>query len=56
MRIAKPSTSAATAACILLLGAASGAHAAEDRQSVEVLQDTVVNLLQALVAKGVITK
>jgi len=56
MRTAKPSTSAATAACILLLGCASGAHAAEDRQSVEVLQDTVVNLLRALVAKGVITK
>jgi hypothetical protein len=56
MRIAKPSTSAATAACILLLGSASGAHGAQDRQSVEVLQDTVVNLLQALVVKGVITK
>lgn len=58
MHTARPSSSVATAACILLLGAAApgAAHAAADRQSVEVLQDTVVNLLQALVAKGVITK
>ena len=58
MRTAKPSSSAATAACILLLGSAASpaAQAAGDRQSVEVLQDTVINLLQALVAKGVITK
>jgi hypothetical protein len=58
MRIAKSSTAAATAACVLLLGsvASQAARSAEDRQSVEVLQDTVVNLLQALVAKGVITK
>lgn len=58
MRTVKPSTAAATAACVLLLGsvASQTARSAEDRQSVEVLQDTVVNLLQALVAKGVITK
>jgi len=58
MRTAKPSSSAASAACLLLLGSAASPamQAAEDRQSLEVLQDTVINLLQALVAKGVITK
>src|SRR5579885_1181426 len=58
MRTAKPSSSAASAACLLLLGSAASPamQAAEDRQSLEVLQDTVINLLKALVAKGVITK
>ena len=50
---------APAAACALLaaLGTAP-AHAASDqqRQSVEVLQDTVINLLQALVQRGVITQ
>src|ERR1700734_2196867 len=53
----------APAACAALLGALGAlgtgpAQAAEDpqRQSVEVLQDTVINLLQALVQRGVITQ
>src|ERR1700677_4900641 len=52
---------APAAACAALLGAlgalgAAPAQAASDpqRQSVEVLQDTVINLLQALVQRGVI--
>ena len=51
---------APAAACAALLGAfgAAPAQAASDpqRQSVEVLQDTVINLLQALVQRGVITQ
>jgi hypothetical protein len=51
---------APAAACAALLGlvGAAPAHAAADpqRQSVEVLQDTVINLLQALVQRGVITQ
>ena len=48
---------AACAALVGMLGAAQ-AQAASDqqRQSVEVLQDTVINLLQALVQRGVITQ
>jgi hypothetical protein len=52
---------APAAACAAVLGAlgAAPAQAASDqqqRQSVEVLQDTVINLLQALVQRGVITQ
>lgn len=51
---------AAAAGYTALLGmlCAAPAHAASDqqRQSVEVLQDTVINLLQALVQRGVITQ
>jgi hypothetical protein len=52
---------APAAACAAVLSAfgAAPAHAASDqqqRQSVEVLQDTVINLLQALVQRGVITQ
>ena len=50
---------AACATLLAMLGTAP-AHAAADqqqqRQSVEVLQDTVINLLQALVQRGVITQ
>lgn len=53
-------TIAPAAACMALLGTLGTAHAdtASDpqRQSVEVLQDTVINLLQALVQRGVITQ
>lgn len=58
MRTTRTSTSVAAAASAVLLGtfAAQPAWAAADQQSVQVLQDTVINILQALVAKGVITK
>jgi hypothetical protein len=50
----------AAGACAVLLSAVgtAPAQAASDqqRQSVEVLQDTVINLLQALVQRGVITQ
>ncbi len=44
--------------CVMLIGAlgAVPAEAASDQQSVEVLRDTVINLLQALVQQGVITR
>lgn len=45
------------AALVGVLGAAQAQAAADpQRQSVEVLQDTVINLLQALVQRGVITQ
>lgn len=58
MRTTRTSNSVAAAVCTVLLGslAATPALAAADQQSVQVLQDTVINLLQALVAKGVITR
>ena len=56
----KTTTALAGAACAALLGAlgSAPAQAASDQkqQSVEVLQDTVINLLQALVQRGVITQ
>jgi hypothetical protein len=51
--------SVAATACAALLGItlyAQPAQAASDQQSVEVLRDTVINLLQALVQRGVITR
>ncbi len=58
MRTTRTSNTVAAAVCTALLGSLSSAPAlaASDQQSVQVLQDTVINLLQALVAKGVITK
>lgn len=55
------SAGVAAAACVVLLGwlYTAPAHAAsnqQDKQSVEVLRDTVINLLQALVQQGVITR
>lgn len=53
--------SAAAAGCVMLLGSlysgpAEAASDQQDKQSVEVLRDTVINLLQALVQQGVITR
>ena len=52
--------SAAATACVVLgslyAGPADAASDQQDKQSVEVLRDTVINLLQALVQQGVITR
>jgi hypothetical protein len=46
----------ATASLALVLAPVLACHAEDDRQSLEELRNTVVNLLQALVDQGVITK
>ena len=46
----------AVAIAAVLLGAASGARADAQRESMEELRNTVINLLQALVDQGVMTK
>ncbi len=53
--------SVAAAGCVVLLGSlcarpVEAASGQQDKQSVEVLRDTVINLLQALVQQGVITR
>ena len=53
--------SAAAASCLVLLGSlyagpVEAASDQQDKQSVEVLRDTVINLLQALVQQGVISR
>jgi hypothetical protein len=52
----KPGIAARALALGLALAAASPAHAAAEQQSLEELRNTVINLLQALVAQGVITR
>jgi hypothetical protein len=47
---------AVTAALALAIAPALACHAEDERQSLEELRNTVVNLLQALVEQGVITK
>jgi hypothetical protein len=47
---------AVTAALALALAPALACHAEDERQSLEELRNTVVNLLQALVEQGVITR
>jgi len=47
---------AATASAVLVLAPALSSVAADERQSLEELRNTVINLLQGLVEKGVITR
>ena len=58
-RIHRTRVAATVAACAALLGAGGLAQAqstSDQQQSMEVLQGTVINLLQALVQRGVITQ
>src|SRR6202030_2542609 len=47
---------AADASAVLMLAPALACRAADERQSLEELRNTVVNLLQALVDQGVISR